>query len=254
MGNNRPRPPSLYTGAFSAALGNSAWNARPYSFAGSASAIPDYADAQLGITLAGPFKIPGLLRSGPMTRVSYQHGVQHTATSQSARLPTLAERDGNLAGRSAIIRDPLTQLPFAGNVIPRDRIAPQASALLAYYPHPGEVTDRGANYERPLLGDTTTDTVQVGMQHAVTVRTQLAGTFAYERPAWHLGQPVRLQRHDPAVVGHRAAFVEPPLHDAAAGARQLSVLVCVQPDRRRFSRTGSTCPATPASPATIRIP
>ena len=36
FGNNRPRSVPLYTGGIGAILGNSAWNARPYSFGGSA--------------------------------------------------------------------------------------------------------------------------------------------------------------------------------------------------------------------------
>ena len=181
MGNNRPRPPAMYSGAFTAALGNSAWNARPYSFGGSASPAPDYADAQLGMTFAGPLRIPGLLRDGPMTRVNYQHGVLHTATTQAALVPTPAERAGNLTDRPGVIRDPLTQLPFAGNVIPPERIAPQAAALLDYYPHPTAAIRTGANYERPVVGKTTTDIVQVEAHHNVSSRTQIGGRFGYQR-------------------------------------------------------------------------
>jgi hypothetical protein len=181
MGNNRPRPPAQYTGLVSAVLGNSAWNAKPYSFGASSTPTPDYADAQLAVTFAGPLRIPGLFKYGPMTRVSYQHGVQHTANTQVALVPTSAERLGDLSGRPGVIRDPQTNQIFAGNVIPPGRITPQAAALLAFYPQPTGATRTGANFERPVVGETLTDGIQVAVNHNLTVRTQLGGSFSYQR-------------------------------------------------------------------------
>ena len=63
------------------------------------------------------------------------------ATSRRV-MPTAAERDGdfsgltNAAGQPVIIYDPLTQLPFPGNVIPANRINPVAAAMLKYLPLP----------------------------------------------------------------------------------------------------------------------
>ncbi len=57
-------------------------------------------------------------------------------------VPTLAEREGFLAGavntlgQPLMVFDPNTGNPFPGNVIPQNRISPQATALLAYYPLP----------------------------------------------------------------------------------------------------------------------
>ncbi len=45
FGNNRPRPRALYTGGLSSVLGNSAWDAAPFSFASGGPPPPAYGDA-----------------------------------------------------------------------------------------------------------------------------------------------------------------------------------------------------------------
>jgi hypothetical protein len=181
FGNNRPRQGALYTGGLSVVLGNSAWNARPFSFGGKAAPAPSYGDLRLGFTVGGPLKIPWLLTHGPQTVVSYQHSVVHTATTQSALMPTSAERAGDFSEVAAQVRDPLTGQPFAGNVIPSNRISPQAAALLAYYPLPNATTTTGANYQQPILSATTQDSLQLAMSQNLSNRTTLAGTFVFER-------------------------------------------------------------------------
>ena len=180
-GNNRPRGPSLYSGSFTGNFGNSAWNAHPYSFGGSAAPTPNYADAQIGITIAGPLRIPFTNKWGPQTRLSYQHGVQNTASTRSALVPTFNERRGDLSSRIGVIRDPQTGLPFAGNVIPVDRIVPQATALLAFYPEPTGEIGTGANFQRAVLSTSTTDRLQVEVSRSFGPRTQVAGSVGYQR-------------------------------------------------------------------------
>jgi hypothetical protein len=181
FGNNRPRVGARYTGGLTVILGDSAWNARPFSFAGSVAPPPSYGDAQLGFILAGPLKIPGLVKNGPQTVLSYQHGVVHNATTQSALMPTAAERAGDFSQSAETLRDLLTNLPFPGNVIPSSRISPQASALLAYFPLPNSATTRGANYEAPIVTATRQDNLQLGMNKTVGRRTTLGGSFAFQR-------------------------------------------------------------------------
>ena len=182
FGNNRPRAGSRYNGAFTSILGNSAWNAVPYSFGQSPAPPPSYNDLHLGFTLSGPFKIPGLVRNGPLMGLSYSHGVSHRAASQSGLMPTAAERAGDFSQSATIIRDPRTGEPFQDNVIPADRISPQAAALVAYYPLPTGLTPGGANFERSILTGSTTDVVQAGTSKPLNRnRTQLAVSFNYQR-------------------------------------------------------------------------
>lgn len=152
-GNARPDQPGQYDGSVSTTVANSAWNARPYSFGG-ASATADTGDLQLGFTLTGPLRLPWILTNGPRMTISLQRGVSSSATTQSARVPTLAERAGDFSASSVVVRDPDTGIPFDRNVVPSARIAPQAGALLAYYPVPNLGAAEGANYERPIVTTT----------------------------------------------------------------------------------------------------
>ena len=161
FGNNRPRQGARYTGGISAVIGSSTWNARPFSFGGSVVPEPSYGDVQLAFTIGGPLKFPGLVKNGPQTYLNYQHGVVHNATTQSALMPTAAERAGDFSQSGITARDPLTGLPFPGGVIPSSRITPQAAALLAYYPLPNGLTSAGANYQAAIV----TATQQLSLIH-----------------------------------------------------------------------------------------
>jgi hypothetical protein len=55
---------------------------------------------------------------------------------QNTRTPTDRQRNGDFSEFSVIIRDPLTGLPFPGNVIPSGRIDPLARAMLDRFPAP----------------------------------------------------------------------------------------------------------------------
>jgi trimeric autotransporter adhesin len=180
FGNNRPRTAARYNGGATLTLGNSAWNARPYSFSASAAPDPAYADTQLGLTLGGPLRIPWLVKNGPQTFIGYQHGLVHNASTRSALMPTAAQRAGDFSASPNGIRDPRTGTPFAAGVIPPDRISPQAAALLAYYPLPAGGTAGGANYQAPVLSAATQDNVQLWLSKA-GARTSFGGSLAFQR-------------------------------------------------------------------------
>ena len=80
-----------------------------------------------------------------------------------------------------IVRDPRTGLPFEGNVIPADRISPQAAALLSYYPLPNASATAGANYQTPLLAAVQQDSLQVNVSKTLRPGTALAGSFSFQR-------------------------------------------------------------------------
>lgn len=181
FGNNRPRTAPQYNGAVTLLLGNSAWNSKPYAFGGASVTSPSYTDAQLGVQLAGPLRIPWLMTNGPQTNLSFQHNVTHNSTTQSALMPTVAERVGDFSQSLTQVRDPLTGKLFAGNVIPTSRISPQAAALLAYYPAPNTSTTTGANYQAPVLSTNTQNAVQVGMNQNLSAATSVGGMLSYRQ-------------------------------------------------------------------------
>jgi hypothetical protein len=184
FGNNRRGVRPLYNGGIGVVIDNSALNARSYSLTGQDTPEPSYNRMVGSFNFGGPLKIPGLItNNGPNFFVGYQRTQNRSATNQSTRMPTAAERNGDFSqtrtplGQPVQIIDPLTGAPFSGNVIPASRISPQALALLNFYPLPTfEGSDR-YNYQVPLVDITHQDSVQARMNKAINNRHSLAGNF-----------------------------------------------------------------------------
>jgi hypothetical protein len=183
FGNNRPRQGAPYSGLISGVFADSAWNARPFSFAGPDLQRPFTGNAQFEFVFGGPLRVPGLIRRGPQMLLTLQHGILNTATSAAAIMPTLAERGGDFSSLQTPVRDPLTGLPFPGGVIPTDRISPQAQALLPHYPLPNAVTARGANYLATTGTKTTQDAFFFGLNTQAGRQTTISGTVTFQRTA-----------------------------------------------------------------------
>jgi Carboxypeptidase regulatory-like domain len=101
-----------------------------------------------GFTLGGPISIPKLFNGKDrLFFMSNFEGLHDRLTTQEvASFPTLAMRAGNFSAPGIPqIYDPLTRVftstggtatPFPGNIIPANRISPQALAILNYLPPP----------------------------------------------------------------------------------------------------------------------
>src|SRR6185295_6436679 len=128
FGNNRRGQRSLYTGNLGILYGNSAFDASPFSFSARPLPSPSYDDVQILGAFNGPIRIPGLGRNRPNVQVGYQRVVDHNATTQSVRMPTLAERRGdfsgtvNAQGNPVQIVNPASGQPFQNNRIPDEQI------------------------------------------------------------------------------------------------------------------------------------
>jgi hypothetical protein len=186
FGNSRPGGRSLYTGRYGIQFGSSAWDARPYSLTGQQTARPSYQDSQILATFGGPVKIPRLSNRGSFF-VGYQRSADTSAVTQSTLMPTALERGGDFSqtrdvfGQPVRIVDPVTKLPFPGNVIPSDRISPQAAALLAYYPLPDPAAAGRFNYQAPLVTGVRRDSVQARLIQPVDGRNQVSATVGYQQ-------------------------------------------------------------------------
>jgi hypothetical protein len=187
FGNNRPGGRGLYNGGVGLLNSNSAFDSRPFAFNGQSAAKPSYNDVHFVANFGGPIRIPKLLRRGPNFFGNFQHVRDHNATTQSAFMPTALERGGdfsqsrNALGQPVRLIDPSTGQPFANNVIPADRISPQAAALLGYYPQPN--TDGTSfNFQAPILVTTKSDTGVTRLQHQFrNGREQFQGVLSYTR-------------------------------------------------------------------------
>jgi len=182
FGNNR-RTRALYSGAFGLIMNNSIFDARAFSLTGQNTLKPGYNHIVGNFSLGGPLKIPRLVRNGPTFFFTYQRTQNSNATTQPGLMPTALERNGDLSGRALPIIDPATGAPFAGNVIPQNRISPQARALLAYYPLPNFDSSGRYNYQIPLLSATHQDSFQSRLSKTLGTKNQLFGDFAFQRTA-----------------------------------------------------------------------
>ncbi len=177
FGNRRPNSRGLYNGGFLVNLDNSALDARQYSLSGFNTPKPAYDRITAGFTVGGPLKIPHILPRGPTFFFTYQGTRDHDALTNSALVPTEAERAGNLAnavGQPSIILDPATGLPYPGSVVP---VSAQAQALLALYPLPNVSGNPLYNYQAPVLNSSHQDVVQLRLDKTLGRKDQLFGNF-----------------------------------------------------------------------------
>ena len=187
---------SRYNFSVTLAVGNSALSARSYSFSGFENPKPEVSQLTGGFAVQGPLKIPHLLRNGPNIGIAYQRTENTTASTPGGLVPDAAVRTGdfskevNAAGQPVQIYAPATGLSaaclsagvtpgaqFAGNVIPKACISPQATALLALYPLPNFAGNAQYNYQVPLLTDMHQDALSSTVNKTVGRFNQLNGTF-----------------------------------------------------------------------------
>jgi hypothetical protein len=118
---------------------------------------PIYRFDTVGATLGGPVPMPKSARDKLFFFYSFD-GLKslNPRPLQQVTTPTALERAGDFSqsldvnGRLIVVRDPLTGLPFSGNVIPAARINRSGQALLGVFPLPNALdrsVTRGAyNY------------------------------------------------------------------------------------------------------------
>ena len=177
FGNKRNGSKGLYNGGIGFTFDNSALDARPFSLTGQDTPKVAYNRMTGLATLGGPLKIPRLLPNGPNFFVAYQWTRNRDATTQSALMPTGPQRNGIF---SASVLDPLNGLPFPGNTIPKDRISPQANALLRFYPLPNFSAGSRYNYQIPIVSPTHQDALESRLSKTLDNKNQLYGGFAFQ--------------------------------------------------------------------------
>src|SRR5205085_1178034 len=108
------------------------------------------------------------------------------AVTTTGRMPTSLERNGDFSqslsalGQPVTITDPLTGLPFNANIIPRQRISPQARSLLTYFPLPNFNGNARYNYQIPVINTIHTNSLQTNINKANNHKNQLLVNFAMQ--------------------------------------------------------------------------
>ena len=92
---------------------------------------PQLQQNQFGFAIGGPIRKNRTFFFG-----DYQGLRIHSAATSILTEPTAVMRNGDFSGYPAAIYDPTTGMPFAGNIIPANRINPVAKNLLAIFPLP----------------------------------------------------------------------------------------------------------------------
>ena len=188
IGNFRKGPGSGYRGDVSSILDNAVLNARNFSITGQDTPRSPYNHLRFGASFGGPLSIPHLFRTNNGNFfIGYQGMRNHNASTQPYLMPTAAERSGDLSqtlnplGNPVQLIDPSNGAPFPGNVIPSTRIAPQARALLNFYPMPNFNPSARYNYQIPLVGISDSDGFQARINKMINSRNSVNGTFGFQR-------------------------------------------------------------------------
>jgi len=179
FGNARRGGRSLYNGSLGVVLDSSVLDAENYSITGHPTPKPPYTQLTGLANFGGPIKIPRVhFKSAPFFTVNYQYLHNHQANITPGLMPTAAEREGDLSALPSIVYDPTTGNPFPGNVIPQNRISPQAAALLGLYPQPG-FTGSIYNYQVPVVQVNASNSMQARVNKTLSPRWQISGGFGF---------------------------------------------------------------------------
>jgi hypothetical protein len=156
---------------------NDALDARNF-FASPEIEKPPFNRNQFGATLGGP-----LFRDRTFFFLAYEGLRRRQRVISRQAVPPLAFRAGDFSALATPVRDPLTGLPFPGNVIPASRIHPAARNILAHgaYPEPtpglsGPLNLLAAN---PFPNDA--DSISARIDHRVSRRNSLAVRYGFSR-------------------------------------------------------------------------
>jgi trimeric autotransporter adhesin len=183
FGNARNLGQGLYHGGIGFKVENSAFDARPFSLSGQDTPKAAYNRVTGVATVGGPLQISPWFRRGPNFFVSYQWTRDRNEAIQSARVPDLAERQGdfshalNAQGQPVQIFNPATGLPFPGNMVP---VSFQAQALLKLYPLPNVAGNPRYNFQTPLINNIHQDSLQLRLDKTLAHNDQVYGNFGFQ--------------------------------------------------------------------------
>lgn len=142
-------------------------------------------------TLGGPVVIPKLFnKNRDKLFFFYSHEQWLAREPQSVRqttMPTELERQGNFSqsvnqnNSLIVVRDPATQQPFAGNIIPANRMNALGQAMLKMFPMPNfldRTVSRGAyNYQFQDIRDLPKRLDQLKLDYNPTAKDRLSGRY-----------------------------------------------------------------------------
>src|SRR4029077_13631921 len=169
-------------------LRNGAFNARNFFDASVGHLAYNYFGGNIG----GPIKKNKIFIFGDFLRVT-----DHEANTNLGTIPPSSWRTGNLSSgltlaAPVVVYDPPTgnpdgtnRLPFAGNIIPTNRISPIAQKILSLVPGPNQASSEASpsnNYFALLPYTKDTNSFDVKVDDAASDKGRLSARFSYARP------------------------------------------------------------------------
>jgi hypothetical protein len=174
-------------------VGNSVVNAAPYSLTGQNIPEPAYGSARFGASAGGPLAFPKFIHS-PKTFffVNYTGSATRQPYTNFSTLPTASQRAGDFSQTttaigSVAIYDPVSHLPFAGNVIPQSRLDPAALKLLSFFPLPNQ-PGTVQNYYISKSIPNNNENLNVRMNRPITAKDQANFNLNYQERNNHTAQ------------------------------------------------------------------
>lgn len=195
-----------YHGAAFEFVRNSEFDANSFFSNARNIALPSFKRNQFGAAFGGPVVIPKLYNGHDKSFlfVSWETLLERGGVPFTSTVPTALQRTGDFSqtldarGNPVIVYDPATtafdpaagqyrRTPFAGNVIPADRINPIAAKLMSYFPAP---TDQGlpfthsSNFNKALTRPIDDQRVDVRGDQNIGDKHRLFGSYAIGRRTW----------------------------------------------------------------------
>jgi hypothetical protein len=146
-------------------------------------AKPDFSQHQFGGTIGGP-----LVKDHTFYFFDYQGYRVNQGATYLSTVPSAKMRAGDFSEINRVIYDPITHLPFAGNVIPQARWDPAAKNILnQLIPEPntaGVLGATGQTINNYLINPTLTrqdNQIDLKVDHAVTSNNRVSSRYSYEK-------------------------------------------------------------------------
>jgi len=152
-----------------------------YNFTGSTPLRKgEYRQNQFGGSVGGPIRKDKTFFFGDYENLRIIQGVAFTGL----QVPTAAQKTGDFSALLSLptpitIKDPLTNAPFTGNIIPSGRINQTIKNLLALFPNPTGSAIAAPNYQNNVNRTQFQTTFDVRVDHQITANDQIFGRYSY---------------------------------------------------------------------------